>query len=126
MIVGQRLMRLLCQHCRQPVEVEAQKLIQFGVPEKYLTGKTSVTLYRAVGCSYCTDTGYKGRAGAYEVMPVNEEIKGMVLERKPAHLIKAAARRYVMVTLREAAMQKLLSGKTTVEEVLRVTARDDD
>jgi len=126
MVIAQRLVRLICPKCKEPVEVEADKLKHLGVSEEVLKGKKKITLYRGTGCDYCTNTGYKGREACYEVMEINDEIRELVLERAPTHVIKQAARRNGMKTLREAALRKLLSGKTTVQEVLRVTFADKE
>ncbi|RLD16866.1 MAG: type II secretion system protein GspE [Caldiserica bacterium] len=126
MVIAQRLVRLICPKCKEPIEVDADKLFYLGVKEEQIKGKKKITLYRGTGCDYCTNTGYKGREACFEVMEVNDEIRELVLERAPTHVIKQVARKNGMMTLREAALKKLLDGKTTVQEVLRVTFADKE
>ncbi|MCX7716604.1 MAG: hypothetical protein N2Z73_04230, partial [Endomicrobia bacterium] len=80
--------------------------------------------YKGVGCNKCQD-GYKGRTGIYEVLDCGEEIKEAILKKLSHFEIKQIARKNGMITLREAALKKLLSGITTVEEVLKNTFADD-
>ena len=83
-----------------------------------------MTLYKGAGCPACGGTGYKGRLGIYEIMEINEGIKDLVIKRASSHEIKKVARKNGMRTLRGAALKKVLDGETTVDEMLRVTARD--
>ncbi|MFH1259403.1 MAG: type IV-A pilus assembly ATPase PilB [Elusimicrobiota bacterium] len=122
MVVAQRLVRVICKNCKEPYQVPADYVKEFGVglPEDV----QEVTLYRGRGCEVCSNTGYKGRLACYEIMEVNDRIRDLVLERASAHLIKQAARENGMVTLREGALRKVFDGVTTVEEMLRVTYAD--
>jgi len=124
MVVAQRLVRVICKHCKEPYEVPADFLSSIGVKDEEIKGKKKVTLYRGKGCDNCSNTGYRGRTACFEVMEVRDEIKELVLNRESTHIIKAKARETGMVTLREAAIRKLLAGVTTVEEVMRVTFAD--
>ncbi len=124
MVVAQRLVRVICKHCKEPYEVPTDFLSSIGVGEQEMKGKKKVTLYRGKGCDNCSNTGYRGRIACFEVMEINDDVRELVLNRESTHLIKSKARESGMVTLREAAIKKLLTGVTTVEEVMRVTFAD--
>ncbi len=116
MIVAQRLVRLICPHCREPFTPEDMDAFrsQFGedAPE---------TLYRGRGCRQCQNSGYRGRTGVFEMMLISEEIRSLVLERAPSTAIRRQAAAEGMKCLREDGWRLVKSGKTTLEEVLRVT-----
>ncbi len=124
MVVAQRLVRVICKHCKEPYEVPTDFLSSIGVKEEGMKGKKKVTLYRGKGCDNCSNTGYRGRTACFEVMEINDDLRELVLNRESTHLIKSKARESGMVTLREVAIKKLLTGITTVEEVMRVTFAD--
>jgi len=124
LIVAQRLVRIICEKCKESYSVPTELLVELGVPQEELKGVKEITLYRGRGCDNCTNTGYKGRKGIYEVLEMNDEIRELVLEHATTQVIKQVARKYGMMTLRESALRKLLRGETTIEEVLRVTAAD--
>jgi len=118
MILAQRLGRRICKDCKQPVEGREEDLVRYGhVPQ----GRGTVTLYRGAGCATCNGTGMKGRVAIYEVMPISEEIRDMILKDASTAELREQAQREGMKTLRQAGMAKVLEGVTTVEEVLRVT-----
>ncbi|MBI4255563.1 MAG: type II secretion system protein GspE, partial [Candidatus Rokubacteria bacterium] len=119
LVVAQRLVRRVCQDCREPYEVEEETLIPYGHTP---VGLGRITLYRGKGCATCHCTGMKGRSAIYEVLPVTPEIRGLVLHSTFADEIHDVAKKQGMKTLREAGLAKVLEGATTVEEVLRVTS----
>jgi type IV pilus assembly protein PilB len=119
-VVAQRLARKLCSKCREPYRPTPTELEQAGYPE-FLWPEIK-QLWRAVGCSACAKTGFRGRMGLYEVMPVTEEIERLVVERASSEEIRRSARRDGMITLREDGLEKARLGLTSVEEVLRVVA----
>ena len=121
MVIAQRLVRIICPKCKEEFEVDYDKIKHLGVTPEMVDGKTKITLARGTGCDFCSNTGYKGRKACFEVMEVSDKIRDLVLERAPTHLIKQVAREEGMITLREAALRKLLRQETTLEEVLRVT-----
>ena len=82
------------------------------------------TLYRAVGCRCCRGTGYNGRVGLFELLQTNDEVRRLAGERAPTNVIRQAAARAGMRTLRQDGWRKVGSGQTTVDEVLRVTKSD--
>jgi type IV pilus assembly protein PilB len=121
MVIAQRLVRLICEQCKETYEVPVQVLndLGFGIKDKEM-----VTLYRGKGCDNCSNTGYRGRNACYEVMVLNDTIRELILERASTHVIKQKARENGMITLREAAIKKVLKGATTIEEMMRVTFSD--
>lgn len=121
-IMAQRLVRLLCPECREPYyptrdEVPADfpldRCIEEGLP-----------VYRAGGCRHCRETGYRGRAGIFELLVADDEIRQLAGQRTPSNIVKQAAVRAGMRTLRHDGWLKVLRGQTTIEEVLRVTKAD--
>ncbi len=117
-IVAQRLARRVCQQCKEIVPVPPPALLNVGFsPEDAKTLKT----YKGKGCMTCTDTGYKGRVALYEVMIIKDNIKEAVLQGASVMELRELGRRNGMQTLREAGLQKIREGMTSVEEVLRVT-----
>ncbi|MBI4371632.1 MAG: Flp pilus assembly complex ATPase component TadA [Elusimicrobia bacterium] len=128
MVEAQRLVRSVCVKCREPYEVEKDWLLKLGIPEAQLqtAGKGKIVLHKGKGCGHCAATGYRGRQGLYEVMEITDPIRQLILERAPAKRIKEQSMRQGMLTLRMCAVRKLLSGATTVEEMMRVTASDTD
>jgi type IV pilus assembly protein PilB len=123
MVEAQRLLRAICPKCKEPYEVEKDSLLKLSIPEAQLqmTDKGKVVLYRGKGCENCATTGYRGRAGLYEVMEMTDAIRQLVLDRASAKEIKKQSMKQGMLTLRMCAVRKLLSGATTIEEMLRVT-----
>jgi type IV pilus assembly protein PilB len=121
LILAQRLIRKICMDCREPIKVHPQLLIDLGIAPDEVK---SFPVYKGKGCPICNNTGYKGRIGLYEVMPMKEEIKELVLSRASTTEIKKEAMRLGMKTLRQSGIMKIRDGVTTVEEVLRSTIED--
>ena len=118
LIVAQRLARRVCGHCKEPYDADEAALVPYGhVP----TGIGPISFYKGKGCQQCNFTGMKGRIAIYEAMPVNEEIRDLILHGAPAVELAAAAKNLGMKTLRQAGLLKVLEGTTTIAEVLRVT-----
>jgi len=115
-ILAQRLARRLCDRCKESKPASPEIVTQMGLDPE--TGP--VTLYQAVGCKSCSDTGYRGRVSINEVLLVSEEIQRMAVERRPSDEIKHLAVEQGMKTLRQDGMEKVKLGMTTLEEVLRV------
>jgi type II secretory ATPase GspE/PulE/Tfp pilus assembly ATPase PilB-like protein len=124
MSLAQRLVRKICEKCKEPYEVDSGALSTYGLTKKELEDKDKLTLYKGKGCAECSDTGYRGRIAVYELMEVTEEVKELINKRSAAYEIKKTARKQGMRTLREAALNKVIGGVTTIDEMLRVTARD--
>src|SRR5579884_2669442 len=118
LICAQRLVRRICKDCAQPVDMPQQALIEEGfTPEEAKT----VKIMKGKGCSVCNNTGYKGRAGLYEVMEVDDEIKDLILVGASALELKKKAIERGMLTLRRSGLVKVMQGMTTLEEVARET-----
>ncbi len=122
--LAQRLVRKICTNCSESYEVDSDVLMSYGLEESELNGDKKMTLYKGEGCSKCSGSGYKGRIGIYEMMPMSEGIKELINKGAPANEIKNLAKKEGMNTLRESALKKALQGQTTIDEMLRVTARD--
>jgi len=118
LILAQRLCRKICQHCKEEEKVSVSTLISIGFSED--AAKT-VKCFHGRGCNACNGTGYKGRIALYEVMPLRDEIKELILQGASADELKKAAVRLGMKTLHMSGLTKIREGVTTIEEVLRVT-----
>ncbi|MFO7965292.1 MAG: type II secretion system ATPase GspE [Desulfobacterales bacterium] len=117
-VVAQRLVRVLCRACKEPYAPDDFALESLGIsPERV----KDVLLYRAKGCPECFHTGFKGRIGIFEIMVLESSLKSLVLKTYDSNRIKSEALKRGMVTLRMDGIDKVLSGITTVEEVIRVT-----
>lgn len=121
MILAQRLVRKACQSCKKPEKIPAQTLIDAGFSKE---DAATVVSYKGEGCNTCNHTGYKGRVALYEVMPVKEEIKELILQGASALDIKKAAIRLGMKTLRMSGLSKVKEGLTSLEEVVGTTFAD--
>jgi general secretion pathway protein E len=117
-VLAQRLVRKICPHCREPFEIDAGELGSMGLD---VEKKGLINLCRGRGCIKCRGTGYLGRTGIFEILPFSEKIKNLTLPNADLEVIRAAALKEGMIGLRENAIRKLLEGKTTIQEVLRVT-----
>lgn len=118
MITAQRLVRRLCS-CRQPAEIPAQALREAGFGEADLAG--GWTPYRTGVCRRCNNSGYRGRIGIYQLMPVTEDIGRLILAHAPTPEIAAAAAREGVLTLRQSGLKKVRQGLTSLEEILAAT-----
>jgi type IV pilus assembly protein PilB len=112
-IVAQRLVRMLCSHCKRPLEVSEAVLAEHGL--------TGAEPFDAVGCSRCGNSGYRGRVGVYELMPVSEPIRKLILERASIDEMVKVAVAEGMRRLREDGLQKVREGLTSIAEVERMT-----
>jgi type IV pilus assembly protein PilB len=117
-VVAQRLARKLCEHCKESYKPSKEELIQAGFPED-IVGKVK-ELFRPAGCQRCGKTGYRGRLGLYEIMPMSEEIEMLTAERRSSDDIKRVAIEQGMGTLREDGLEKARAGVTSLEEIFRV------
>ena len=115
-IIAQRLVRLLCPHCKEAYEPEEAQWV-----ELRSSREVAGPIFRADGCEKCLETGYRGRTGIYEFLLLSEAIKGLVLKTSDANQINKAARAEGMASLREDGINKVMEGRTTISEVLRVT-----
>jgi len=122
LITGQRLGRRLCQECQVPEDIPKETLIQAGVPEDQVDSFNS---YKGEGCVKCNDTGYKGRVGFYQVMPMFEELRELILAGANTAELKRESMRLGVKTMRQAALTKMDERITSFEETLRCTIADD-
>ncbi|HEY3450695.1 MAG TPA: type IV-A pilus assembly ATPase PilB [Myxococcales bacterium] len=121
LILAQRLARKLCQECKKPMEVEEQALLDAGVPPDKIG---TFQVFEPGGCKTCNDRGYKGRVALYEVMPLWDGLKDLVINGASAAELKQEAIRLGMQTLRMAGLNKMMGGMTSLEEVVGNTAPD--
>lgn len=122
LVAAQRLVRKICPNCKESYEMTKDIASSLGI--KTDSGKTM--LYRGKGCDSCLKTGYKGRVGLLEVLTLSPKIKDMILESAQEYQLRDQARREGMKTLRENGMSLAIGGVTTIDEILRVTAGDQD
>jgi general secretion pathway protein E/type IV pilus assembly protein PilB len=121
--MAQRLVRCICEHCRERHTVTAREMKMLGDAARE-TAKGEI--YRGRGCTVCGLSGYKGRKGIFEIFMVDDSIQRMIFDHLPATDLRARAREMGMRTLREDGLLKVVSGMTTLEEVLRATMGDAD
>ncbi|HYF72592.1 MAG TPA: GspE/PulE family protein [Nocardioides sp.] len=119
-VLAQRLCRSLCERCKQPYQPEPAELARIGFP--WSEGQEVPVLHRHAGCSACSQTGYRGRMALHEVMTVSEEVSRLAVARASTDEIARTARQQGMTTLKMDGWQKVLQGRTSIEEVLRVVA----
>lgn len=118
---AQRLMRRICTHCKEPVQVPQKLSEQLGMNHEEAK---ATKFFRGHGCDYCKNTGYSGRLAVLELIPVTEELRALVIQRKPANEIKNLALQQGMHTLRQNAIDKARQGLSTLEEALAITMAD--
>ena len=119
MITAQRLGRRLCAHCRQPEEIPPEALLRAGFAEADLDG--SWQTYGPVGCEHCKGTGYKGRVGIYQVMPITDDMRQLIMRNGNSLEIAEQARREGVRDLRQSGLVKVKQGITSLEEIEAVT-----
>jgi len=118
-VASQRLVRVLCPHCKRPVEAPPEIILwlQSSVPESLVDR----AFHQAVGCPQCRHTGYRGRMAIFEILVTTDAVRNLILGRSSAADIAEAARAEGMISMRADGLLKALRGLTTVEEVLRTT-----
>lgn len=122
LVVAQRLLGRICESCKEPNKVPDSTLLNIGVPREEIP---NFQLFKAKGCGACNNTGIRGRMAIYELMPLTEQIKDLILRGVSSNEIRAACRSMGMRTLRRSALLKLARGLTTIEEVINSSVRDD-
>ena len=120
LVIAQRLARRLCNHCKAPVEIPRQSLLEMGFTEQDLSNP-DFQIFQPVGCSECRE-GYKGRVGIYEVMKVTPEISKIIMEDGNALQIAAASEKLGFDNLRRSGLIKVINGLTSLQEINRVTS----
>jgi general secretion pathway protein E len=122
-VLAQRLVRVICPHCREPYEPSELERSYFSEPGVVPTA-SSITLYRGRGCGKCGGSGYLGRTGIFEFLVIDDSLRQMITGKTDSQAIKNVAVTGGMRTLRQDGFEKALRGTTTIEEVLRVTQKD--
>jgi general secretion pathway protein E len=117
-ILAQRLVRVICNECKEAYTPDNESLQSVGISPESLDGKP---IYRGKGCPACLQTGYKGRKGIFEFMLLDDAVKNVILKTSDANAIKRTAVERGMMTIRQDGAQKVIDGITTIEEVFRVT-----
>jgi type IV pilus assembly protein PilB len=117
-ILAQRLVRRICTHCKDEIRPSQEMLAELRLDPEELEGKT---FYRGKGCEICNNTGFKGRVGLFELMVLNDELRDMIMRNASTDDLRDRAKSYGMVPLRDAGMEAVFAGTTTVEEVVRET-----
>ncbi|HET7213949.1 MAG TPA: GspE/PulE family protein [Terriglobia bacterium] len=117
-ILAQRLLRMICEECKQPVTVPRQLYEESGIdPVKW----QGIVFYEGAGCQHCSQTGFRGRTAIGELLALSDRIRELILDKRPSSEIRQAARDEGMKTLREAALDKVRQGVTTLKEINKVT-----
>jgi type IV pilus assembly protein PilB len=119
LIMAQRIVRKICSSCKEEVEVSLNTIKMLGLTEE--EGE-KIKFYKGRGCSDCNSTGFSGRIGLFEVMPIIPDIEKLILSGSSSVVIKEAAFAAGMLTLRDAGIEKLKAGITTVDEVIAETS----
>ena len=122
-IMAQRLVRRICDKCKEPYAVQEAELRLLGPAAKQLA---SAELFHGKGCADCSFTGYRGRLGIYEIFQLDDQVRNLIFEQVASAELRTKARELGMRTLREDGLRKAVAGLTTVEEVLRVTMGDSE
>jgi type IV pilus assembly protein PilB len=117
-IIAQRLVRRICRHCKTEYEPTEDILMEVGLTPEEVGGKK---FYYGRGCEQCNNTGYRGRAGMFEIMTFNDEIRDLIMKRSSTNVLREAARKNGMRQLRENGLDIIYDGITTIEEVARET-----
>ncbi len=117
-ILAQRLVRRVCSQCREETRPSTETLADMGLTPDEVADKK---FYRGAGCEVCNNTGYKGRVGLFELMIMNDDLRDMVMQNATTDELRDAARHFGMVTLRDAGMDAVYEGTTTLEEIVRET-----
>src|SRR5213592_1079584 len=117
-VLAQRLVRVICTHCKRPVKVSRSLIEESGLDPAL---ERTHTFYEGIGCIECGGTGYKGRTAICELLDLSDHIREMILEKRPTSEIKKAAREEGMRFLRESAVERVMEGTTTLREINKVT-----
>jgi len=120
LIIAQRLIRKICPECKEQIAISPKKLQAMGFSSEEVEG---ITFYQGKGCESCGETGYRGRIGLYEVLPMKGDFKDLIITGAPAQKVRDSAANLGMKTIRENGIKKLRAGITTVEEILRIITK---
>ncbi|MCB9772301.1 MAG: Flp pilus assembly complex ATPase component TadA [Candidatus Omnitrophica bacterium] len=123
--IAQRLVRIICSHCKEEV-ISGLDDVRQEIAATFKMDVKAVKIYKGRGCDYCNGTGYYGRSAIYEILVMNEEIRGGILGKVRADVIKKLAMKNGMTTLRQDGWRKVLEGITTVSEVMEIAVKDEN
>jgi type IV pilus assembly protein PilB len=117
-VLAQRLIRMLCDVCKRPYHPNEEELLESGLkPAEY----RERAFYMSVGCDACNHTGYRGRTAIHELLNLSDNVREMIIERRPGSEVRRAAEQEGLASLRESALKKVLSGVSTLHEINRAT-----
>ena len=119
-VLAQRLLRQVCSDCKQPYQPTDEELIRLGI----VPPRVRPTFYRGAGCPACTQTGYRGRTGIFELLVLDDEIRRLIGNKADSATIRQAAMAKGMVTLKDEGAEKVFHGMTTTEELMRITQQE--
>ena len=122
-VMAQRLVRRICKNCAVPTEPDPEELRLLDADPADFEG---AQLMKGRGCTNCDNSGYKGRMGIYEIFMVSEELQNLIFDNRPSNEIRDVARKQGMRTLRDDGLRKAAAGSTTLEEVIKSTATDEE
>jgi type IV pilus assembly protein PilB len=122
-IVAQRLVRTICSRCKEQFTPTEEMLLELSLTPEQVAGRT---FFRGAGCEYCRGTGYSGRQGIYELMILDDELRELIMKRSSTNVLREAARKRGMRTLRESGLLAIYDGTTTIEEVVSQTIVEGD
>jgi type IV pilus assembly protein PilB len=117
-IVAQRLVRRICNNCRDEFQPTEEMLMELGLTPEDVQGRAFMY---GRGCDYCNNTGYRGRLGIFETMVITDPIRELIMQRASSAVLRVAARKAGMRSLRENGLLAIYEGQTTLEEVVRET-----
>jgi len=119
-VLAQRLVRVICEKCKEEYIPEEYVLRGLNIEKELKNKKDKFTLFRGTGCSFCKNTGYYGRTSIYELIVLDEKIRSLIISKASSNIIKNAAIKKGMKTLKDSGLEKAMQGITTIEELLRV------
>ncbi len=121
-VIAQRLVRRVCVHCKEEFQPTEEQLMELELLPEDVKGRT---FFRGRGCDHCNNTGYRGRLGIYEIMTFDDEMRDMVMANASTNLLRDAAKKRGMRTLRQSGLIGIYEGLTTIEEVVKQTITED-
>jgi type II secretory ATPase GspE/PulE/Tfp pilus assembly ATPase PilB-like protein len=119
--MAQRLVRTICDNCKEEYSPSDEELDRINLEKSRLNGKN---IFQGKGCNQCRNTGYHGRTGIFELIPMSRAIRGLIFDNANEDVIRQKALEEGMINLRESGIEKVLNGVTTISEVLRSTVED--
>jgi type IV pilus assembly protein PilB len=121
-IVGQRLVRTICPRCKEEFVPNEEMLLELGLTPEVVSGRT---FFRGAGCDFCRGTGYSGRLAIFEMMVIDDDLRDLIMKRSSTNVLREAARKRGMRTLRESGLLGIYDGLTTIEEVVAQTIMEE-